>query len=168
MTTPACKDVYPKSFPWLASFILFFSLIAVIAYTAFYVNSVHLTGVYIAVLVLAVVWFIWNLASVVVINRTSLRTSLVLFALSIVVALALLVMGVYLYVKDLSFLSNVEFALITVFIASAVLSIVFLGGLVTAIARFKPSQATTCRPFPGLAEQQKTKKTKSPGRKGRV
>jgi hypothetical protein len=147
MAPKACKDVYPKSFPWLASFILFFSFLSGLAYTAFYTNTVHLKGVYVAVLVLVALVVAWNAAAVSVMYRVALRTSLVLFSLSLILTLIILGLGVYLYNKDLDYLSHIEFVMIAVVIGASVISSVLLFTLITVLARFNPSQATVCRPF---------------------
>lgn len=147
-TPPPCTDIYPKSFPWLSAFILALSLITTVVYAAFYTNTVHLVGVYIFLLILCVLVFIWNVAAVVVLYRAPPRTSLILFALSIVLTVVIAGFAVGLYIKDLDYLSHIEFVLISVMIATSLATVVLLCALVAVIARFKPSPRAVCRPFP--------------------
>lgn len=145
---PPCADVYPRSFPWLAGLLLFFSLVTTIGYTAFYTNTVHLVGVYLFVLVLCVFVFVWNIASVLAMYRTPLRTSLVLFSLALVLTVVIAGTTLALYVKDMDYMSHAEFVMVAVVIATSLVSIVLLGALVAVFARFKPSPRAVCRPFP--------------------
>lgn len=148
MAIPSCEEVYPKSFPWLSAFILVFSILTVVAYTAFYTNTVHLVGVYLFVLVLCVLVFVWNVAAALVLYRKSLRTSLILFSISIVVTLIIAGTTLGIYLKDIDFMSHIEFILVSVVIATSLAAVVFLCALVGVIARFKPSPTAVCRPFP--------------------
>ena len=144
---PPCTDVYPKSSPWLVALIIVLSLLTTVVYAAFYTNTVHLYGVYMFVLLLCVLVFVWDVAAVVVLYRTPLRTSLILFSLSLLFTVVIAAAAVALYVRDLVYLSHIEIIMISVVIATSLATIVLLCALLAVLARFKPSPAAVCRPW---------------------
>jgi hypothetical protein len=143
-----CTNVYPTSLPWLAGLILVFSVLTTGVYTSFYVNTVHLGGIYLVALILCLFINIWNVALVIALYSAPVRTSLILVSLALVLTLLLALWSIAIYVKDMDYLSHVEIIMMTVVIATSLVSVVLLSALVGVWTRFKPSPALVCRPFP--------------------
>lgn len=154
-----CAKVYPSSLPWLSSLILVFSVLTTGVYTSFYVNTVQLGGVYLATLILCLSINIWNIASVIALYNAPIRTSLILVSLALVFTVLIALLSIAIYVKDMEYLAHVEIIMMTVVIATSLVSVVLLSSLVGVWLRFKPSPTLVCRPFPGRRRENRKRQT---------